>query len=244
VVPITISDNGRKTYRDYYRLNNDLLIENGRPPLRFTRQLEQLSCQYRTDEDSIVLVHVGRISAEKNQLLLVKAVQFFNAVESKKCKLLIIGQVQDDRLYRQLMSEVRNDTQIEFLGGKDNVADYLGIADVFCLSSEFEGMPISLIESFSTGCVSVCTPVGGIPQMIQDNITGFLSRDLSVKSYYDALKRAVGADRDTIAGNVIKEFHEKYHIRISADKHFRAYTSMLSIPEQKKAALYLHTSQN
>jgi glycosyltransferase involved in cell wall biosynthesis len=245
VIPITISDNGRKTYRDYYRLTNDLLIENGRPPLRFTGQLGELSNRYRTDKkNAIVLVHVGRISAEKNQLLLIKAVQYFNTVESIKCKLLIIGQVQDDHLYKRLLLEVSNDTQIEFLGGRDNVADYLGIADVFCLSSEFEGMPISLIESFSTGCVSVCTPVGGIPQMIQDSVTGFLSKDLSVSSYYDALKHAVEADRDTIAGNVIKQFHEKYHIRISADKHLKAYTGMLRMAEQKKAPFYFHTSQN
>jgi glycosyltransferase involved in cell wall biosynthesis len=207
--------------------------------------LGQLSNQYRTDEkNAIILVHVGRISAEKNQLLLIKAVQYFNTVESIKCKLLIIGQVQDARLHRRLLSEVGNDTQIEFLGGRDNVADYLGIADVFCLSSESEGMPISLIESFSTGCVSVCTPVGGIPQMIKEGVTGFLSKDMSVISYYDALKNAVEADRDAIAGNVIKEFHERYHIRISADKHLKAYTGMLRMAEQTRVPFYFHTSQN
>src|SRR5215217_218344 len=235
VIPITISDNGRKTYRNYYHLVNDVLIENGRPTLKFTSAVDHLVTQYKSDKESFVLVHVGRISAEKNQLLLIRAVQRFNALESGKCRLLIIGQVQDDRLYRQLLTEVRNDKQIEFLGAKENIGDYLSVADVFCLSSRFEGMPISLIESFSVGCVSVCTPVGGIPQMIEEGVTGFLTSDLSTESYYEALKKATEANRSTISDNVINEFYKKYHIRISAEKHLKAYLNALSAAGREKS---------
>lgn len=244
VIPVTISDNGRSTFRSYYGLDNDVLIENGRPPLKYSSELFQLAGQYRSDESSFLLVNVGRISAEKNQLLLIQAVKRFNALELKKCKLLIIGQVQDEQLYKQLLTEAGADQYIEFLGPRKNVADYLMLAHVFCLSSEFEGMPISLIESFEQGCVSLCTPVGGIPQMIEDGVTGFLSRDLTVEGYGDALKRAVSSDADQISGNVLREFREKYHIGISADKHLRAYVSLLPRTAGAGVPLFFHTSKN
>lgn len=244
VTPVTISDNGRKTFRSYYGLDNDLLIENGRPPLKYSSELFQLAGQYRSDELSFLLVNVGRISGEKNQLLLIRSVKRFNALEPKKCKVLIIGQVQDERLYKQLLTEAGADPYIEFLGPRKNVADYLMLAHAFCLSSEFEGMPISLIESFEQGCVSVCTPVGGIPQMIEDGVTGFLSRDLTVEGYCDALKRAVTADAEQISGSVLREFREKYHIGISADKHLRVYASMLPRTGESGTPLFFHTSKN
>ncbi|WP_449440722.1 glycosyltransferase [Pedobacter steynii] len=89
------------------------------------------------------------------------------------------------------MEVVNNDPYIEFIEGRHNVVDYLSIADAFCLSSIFEGMPISLIEALSVGCIPICTPVGGISQMIKHGKTGFLSRDVSVDSYCDVLKEAL-----------------------------------------------------
>lgn len=228
VRPVTISFDGRKTYRDYYQLDNDILIENGREDLVLTDQYPLLNEKYREDKDVFVLLHVGRIVSEKNQDLLIKAVKQFNITEKKKCKLIIIGEVKEKRLYQYLLETVNNDPFIEFIGGKHNVVDYLSIADAFCLSSIFEGMPISLIEALSVGCIPVCTPVGGITQMIRHGKTGFLSKDLSVESYYDVLKEALyHPDRKMIKLNGRLFFKLNYHIQASANAHLKTYSTML-----------------
>ena len=228
VKPVTISFDGRKTYRDYYQLDNDILIENGRQDLVATNEIDSLSEKYKEGDDTFVLIHVGRIASEKNQDLLIRAVKQFNLTEEKKCKLIIIGEVKEKRLYQHLLAVVNNDPYIEFIGGRHNVVDYLSIADAFCLSSIFEGMPISLIAALSVGCIPICTPVGGISQMIKHGKTGFLSRDVSVDSYCDVLKEALyHPDKKMIKLNGRLFFKLNYHIQASANAHLKTYSSVI-----------------
>lgn len=240
VIPVTISTNASRTYKEYYNLSNDVLIENGRPPLKITEAYQDIFHQYKSTDNEFLLVHVGRISAEKNQLMLIRAVQAFNAKEDKKCRLLIIGEVHDEKLFGHLKVQADGDDLIEFLGGRSNVADYLSIADGFCLPSIFEGMPITIIESLSLGCIPICTPIGALTLMIEDGVTGFLSENLGVGSYCDAIKRAVySPDRKIIRQNAIADFQNKYHIEISAKRHLKTYISMFKHAESKEDAAML-----
>lgn len=224
VMPIAVSRDGSESFRKYYGLDKVTVIENGRPFLNLTDQVPSLIKEYKKAENSILLIHVGRIIKVKNQELLIQAVQKFNAAEDKKCKLLIIGDVRDESLYQKLYTLAGKDRFIEFLGGKDNIADYLSMADFFCLSSSYEGMPISLIEAMSVGCISICTKVGGIKNMIENEVNGFLSVDNSVESYYQTIRKAVFyPDKEKIKINSINSFKRNYHIAASGKKHFQAY---------------------
>lgn len=224
VTPIVVSYDGSNSFRKYYGLNNVTVIENGRPFLNLTDQAPSLTRKYKRDENSFLLIHIGRIIKVKNQSLLIQAVQKFNAIEQKKCRLLIIGDVREDALYQDLFALAGKDKSVEFLGGRDNVADYLSMADFFCLSSFYEGMPISLIEALSVGCIPICTRVGGIKDMIEDGKNGFLSADSTVDSYYQAIKKAVFfQDKQKIKENGFNSFKRNYHIGASGKKHLEAY---------------------
>ena len=63
------------------------------------------------------------------------------------------------------------------------------------LTSTFEGMPISLLEALSAGAVPICTPVGGIINIVAKNI-GFLSEDVSKDPYTKALQSYLNADQN------------------------------------------------
>ncbi|MBB2148470.1 glycosyltransferase family 4 protein [Pedobacter gandavensis] len=226
ITPIVVSNDGSDSFRKYYGLNNDMVIENGRPYLSLTKEYPELRHKYKDNQTDFLLIHVGRIIKVKNQQLLIEAVQKFNAKEKQQCKLLIIGEVRDESLYQKLHELSKDDPSIEFLGGKDNIADYLSIADFFCLSSFYEGMPISLIEALSVGCISICTQVGGIKNMINHKDNGFLSKDNSVDGYYQAIKEAVYCqDKPTIRENSKNAFRLKYHIGAAERKHSQAYNS-------------------
>lgn len=229
IIPIVVSYEGSNSFRKYYGLQNELVIENGRPYLTLTKEYPKLLAKYKDHQTGLLLIHVGRIIKVKNQQLLIKAVQRFNSREEQQCRLLIIGEVRDESLYQTLQELSKNDPSIEFLGGKDNIVDYLSIADFFCLSSFYEGMPISLIEALSLGCISICTQVGGIKNMINHEDTGFLSKDNSVDGYYQAIKEAVFyQDKSKIRENSKNEFRLKYHIGAAEKKHSQAYNMMIN----------------
>lgn len=225
VTPIAVSPDGSKSFRKYYGLDKITVIENGRPFLSLTDQAPLLIKAYKREENAFLLIHVGRIIKVKNQMLLIQAVQKFNATEAQKCRLLIIGDVRDETLYQKLQELKGKDGYIEFLGGKDNIADYLNMADFFCLSSDYEGMPISLIEALSVGCIPICTSVGGIKDMIENEENGFLSMDSTIDSYCQTIKKAAFyPDKQKIKENSFNSFKQHYHIGASGRKHFQAYS--------------------
>ena len=222
-MPITISKDGRSTFRSYYNLSTDILIENGRPTVQPTERFAEVQSIYK-DRNKFILVHIGRIIDVKNQRLLIEAVQLFNSQSEKKCKLLLIGGVRDEQLYSKLLTLSKEDPNIVLLGDRNNIGDFLLIADAFCLSSKYEGMPISIIEAFSAACIPVSTPVGGIPEMIVNGENGFLSSGMDSKAYYQALKSCLySSHRETLKKNCLHTFKERYDIGICAQKYIDVY---------------------
>jgi glycosyltransferase involved in cell wall biosynthesis len=225
VTPVTISAECSDSYRRYYHLKNDQMIENARNTIQPTPLRASLEKIYKSSPDEILLVHIGRISIEKNQALLIRAVKSLNQTEAKKCRLLMIGEIKDALLYHKLLSLAGGDPQIEFLGLRKNIADYLSIADAFCLSSSWEGMPISLIEAMSLGCIPVCTAVGGIPDMITDGFNGFLSKPDDLNAYRNALRKIIrGENLSKLSKRTVQTYRNRYQIGISAGKYLNMYS--------------------
>jgi glycosyltransferase involved in cell wall biosynthesis len=157
--------------------------------------------------------------------MLIRAVQLFNEqVDQKKCRLLIVGDLREKEVVNRLQEISAADPYIHLIGDRSNIADYLAIADAYCLSSHYEGMPISLIEAFSLGCIPICTPVGGIPEMIEDRINGFLSSETTELAYFNAISNFHYSDNKAqISQNGRKTFLDKYHIRITAKRYYEFY---------------------
>lgn len=225
VTPVTISNRGRESFRALYQSDCDVIIYNGTPPVTPTSELKKIRDIYFKYD--IVLVNVGRITEVKNQILLVNAFrQLTESCKNIKIKLLIIGEKREEKVYLDLLKAIDDDPNIELLGGKSNVGDYMLISQGFCLTSLYEGMPISMIEALSAGCIPICTPVGGIPDMISDGISGFISDGHSVESYFLTLKRFIRvSEEDKISRNCIDIFEKTFHIRICAKKYLLLYTA-------------------
>lgn len=64
--------------------------------------------------------------------------------------------------------------KITFSGVVSVPAEWLVCMDIFLLTSDFEGLPVALLEAMSMGCVPICTAVGGIPAIIRHGENGFL----------------------------------------------------------------------
>ena len=64
--------------------------------------------------------------------------------------------------------------RFQFLGYRDDPVRVLVAADVFCLSSRFEGLPIAMLEAMAAGLPVVATSVGGIPAVVRHQRDGLL----------------------------------------------------------------------
>jgi glycosyltransferase involved in cell wall biosynthesis len=68
----------------------------------------------------------------------------------------------------------------------------IGEADIFVLPSLNENLPLSLVEAFAHGVAVVCTPVGAVPDAVENGRTGLLVEPNDV----DGLTAAIRRDRD------------------------------------------------
>lgn len=217
--PVTISKISKDSFEKLYESDAPLIF-NG---VSCNNANEFVAPKYRSSEHTKVLVNIGRVMKQKNHLMLLKV--FSRLVEDgEDIVLLHIGRIGEQSLYEELMPYINN--RIFFLGEMENPRPYLKDADLFCLTSLFEGLPISLLEAFSVGCIPVCTPAGGCVDIIQNGITGFISGDMSEDAYYMMLRKVLNADLESlnlIKSNILRKYEEKYSIEICSREYLNLF---------------------
>lgn len=131
---------------------------------------------------------VARLAPQKGLPLLLEALALL-AGQGAQVKLVLVGAGPlGDDLKRQAVALGIQDL-IEFIGpvGQDDMAGYYAEADVFCLPSFSEGVPVALMEAMATGRPVVATGVAGIPELVEDGIAGLLAVPGSKESLAQAL---------------------------------------------------------
>ncbi|MCD7716795.1 MAG: glycosyltransferase [Lachnospiraceae bacterium] len=128
-----------------------------------------------SDKKNKTIVTVGRLHPQKNQQLLIKA---FYEVYKKypEYRLEIYGEGESRKELETLINRLNMQEHIFLMGVKPNVLEYVNRAEIFVLSSNYEGMPNSLIEALALGipCVSTNCPCGGPRELIHDHVNGSL----------------------------------------------------------------------
>jgi glycosyltransferase involved in cell wall biosynthesis len=121
-------------------------------------------------DDELVVGTVGNFTAKKNHRMLLEAVSQLSA--SPRVVLVGIGPLRDE--LEAYVRELGLADRVQFTGLRDDVYDLLPGFDVFALSSNFEGLPIALLEAMASGIACVATGVGGIPEVVTEGDDGFL----------------------------------------------------------------------
>lgn len=229
---IGISEKISKRFKALYTLNEDVpIVENGRKQQNPSEQWEDVKKEvkgYCRDEDTRVLVVVGRLTREKNHILMLQAMA---QLQTENIVLLILGKDYDGFLEKHQQDIPNN---VHLLGGKSNVYDYLSCADCFVMSSLYEGLPISILEAYSAGLPVVSTPVGGIPDVVTDGKNGFLSTGMRVEDYVAAIERYLRADEETMQRmreTNKKLFNERFDIRQTAQRYIELYEKNKAIKQ-------------
>lgn len=224
IIPITISEESKKSFEAFYGLSNSKLVFNGcnhiLPSPEFRKTKEEI-LQLKSLKNVTIFINVARYSPQKNHQMLVNV---FNKLinEGENIILLIIGHGFNSDSGEELMKNSLKD--IYYLGTKENVTDYLLLSDAFCLSSLWEGLPISLLEAIGSGCTPICTPAGGIPNVIANKNLGIISKGFSEDDYYLAIKSFLLNRAKFNKQYLIEYFNNNFHIDDCASKIEEIYS--------------------
>jgi glycosyltransferase involved in cell wall biosynthesis len=223
--PVAISDMVLASMKEEYGEQYTTKIDNGAQPLHITPQYQETKAfieSLKKDDNTKIFVSVGRLFPVKNQTLLIDAFEKLLA-KGYDAHLLIIGAYDIVPEFTNACREkIQTPQRIHMLGEKSNVADYLKEADALCFSSLYEGMPITVLEAFSLGTPTVSTPVGGMPDIIIDGETGYLSKDMQPESYCEAMEKII-QENSIDAKSLIECFNRKYTIQKCAAQYRELY---------------------
>ena len=219
--PVTISPTSKYSFDSLYELDS-LMIVNGIKKPKFILKSEKFS-DLRFTDDTLVLFHPARITEAKNQILLCEVVSQL-ILEGYDLVLVIAGVCQDNSIFQQLKGYFSE--RIVYWGERSDVINLLSEADAMCLSSIWEGLPISLLEAMSVGCIPICTPVGGIKDVIHNGLNGFIADDVDAKSYKEAILHFINLSeksKQIMKDNIRKSFND-YDISDVSAKYLRIYS--------------------
>jgi len=173
--------------RSFPSLKNKLILRNGIECQKYAydeaARLE-LRKEYSISDNCNVIGHVGRFSAGKNQIFLVRLLEELNK-RGKDYILFLVGAGETKEKIEQLVSELGLKNRVVFTGGKDNVSYFLNVFDVFVMPSTHEGLGIAAIEAQANGLE--CILSNAIPK--EADLTGvtFLNLDDPIEKWADVV---------------------------------------------------------
>lgn len=120
------------------------------------------------------IVTAGRLMPQKNQKMMIRA---FAAVHAKypEYQLVIYGEGPSRQELEDLVEELGLKKSILLPGNVSDIHEHIKNAEMFVLSSDYEGMPNALIEAMCLGLASISTKVSGATDLIQDHENGILT---------------------------------------------------------------------
>lgn len=125
-------------------------------------------------DTDLVMILVARLHALKDHQTALRTVDRVRA-ELPGARLLLVGDGDQRAAVQQAVSERGLAAHVTLAGTRRDIPDLLAAADVFLMTSISEGIPLTLIEAMAARVPVVATAVGGIPEMLQDGVSGLLA---------------------------------------------------------------------
>jgi glycosyltransferase involved in cell wall biosynthesis len=213
-----------------------ITIHNGIDPLQFSRKSSQAESRMRLGlpPEALIIGGMGRLAPAKGFEYLLEAASHL----SEEFPRLMVALAGTGALRNSLETQAERlgiSSRVAFLGFQDDVNIVLDACDIFAMPSLCEALGYALLEAMAHELPAVGAAVGGIPEVIEPGVTGFLSppRDgiALAKTLRPLIESAELRERMGRAGRarVVKHFHEADMVR----KTLEVYRQMLKMEKER-----------
>lgn len=140
--------------------------------------------------DEVVIGISDRLSEAKGIQILIRA---FSELlkEFKNIRLVITGKGNYEPELKRLVSELKIEPHVHFAGFTTEVMLTASAYNIAVLSSFFESFPNTVVEYLACGKPVVCTDVGGVKEIVQDNFNGFIIQKENKDQLVSALRKLI-----------------------------------------------------
>jgi len=201
---VTVSENNRKVLQDLYPqfANKMTVIHNGIDTNWWQSQLLRFTDEdykkikkdiFHAHENTLIITTIAELHERKGIKFLLLAIP---AIVEKfpNIKFILIGDGPERANLEKLAKKLNITNHVEFLGRQKGIPQLLKSSDIFCLPSRREAFGFVNAEAMITGLPVVATKVGGIPEIVEDGLTGLLIEPENSEALSKALAKLIGSE--------------------------------------------------
>ena len=122
--------------------------------------------------DEAILMHLSNFRPVKRVVDVVKI--FARIVQEMPAQLILVGDGPDRSAAEWLAHDLGIQARVHFVGKLESVNELLPLADILLMPSELESFGLAALEAMACKVPSIATRVGGVPELIDDGVTGLL----------------------------------------------------------------------
>jgi glycosyltransferase involved in cell wall biosynthesis len=186
----------------------------------------------RVSQSEPIILCVGNISLRKNQNTFIRALDPL-ARKTPGLKIVFLGHASESDSYcAEFFELIKMRPWCIYAGyaDRDALRRQLAIARLLAMPSLEENCPMVLLEAMAAGVPAVAANVGGVPDLVEDRVTGIVCDPTSAESMRNAVAQALNNPGLTqaIAGAARRAAMEQFHPKVIARRHVEIYQELLS----------------
>ncbi len=207
------------------------VIYNGINTDNFNREadIEEKKAALGIGRRDPVVGSVGSLYPVKGQTYIIKAARLVLQTIPGVTFLIIGGGELEDKL-KEESRRLDIEDRIRFTGFREDVHELLKTMDVFVLPSLSEGMPLSLIEAMASGLPAVASDVGGIGEVIDDGISGFVIPPADPAAFAAKILYLLQNPSSAceMGRRAREKVNERFNLRTMVENYERIYLELLA----------------
>lgn len=162
---------------------------------------------------------VARFSKQKDQMTLIKAIEYLVKEKQENINLVLMGVGKTRKKCEQYIVEHNLSDNIKIIEG--NIKEILPKLDVFVLATHYEGLPLVLCEAMASKTSIIATNVAGVNEIILDNKTGLLVEE---NNEFDLADNIIKLKEDiTLRNLLVKEADKFIHKQFNLELMYKNY---------------------
>lgn len=181
--------------------------------------------------DHRVFLSIGRLDRQKGFDVLIEAVKSMTSLPLDVC-FLIVGEGPESANLRQQVAQAGLSGRIHFSPRRGDIPNLMASSLALILPSRWEGMPNVVLEAMAAARTVIATRVEGIPELVQQEVTGYIVAPESASELATAIGKVCSSpDFVRDAGNASQAIvRERFTIDATADSYQQLYRKLLNSP--------------
>jgi N-acetyl-alpha-D-glucosaminyl L-malate synthase BshA len=169
-----VSDNLRQETFRTFRIEKDIqVIHNFVDVERFSRKPIDAFRKVIAPNGERIILHASNFRKVKRVQDVIKVFQAVNL--QKPSKLLLVGDGPERPGAEEMCREMGICDDVRFVGKQQDMEEIMAVADLFLLPSEYESFGLAALEAMAAGAPVVASNAGGLPQIIEQGVCGFMA---------------------------------------------------------------------